>query len=185
MATAAENASTRQSSVSRMTAMVSGNSVSRNRMTGTATQRPATAPNPESIRLSTRNCVINRPRPAPSATRSATSRRRTAPRDSSRFARLTQAINRTAADALNSTISDVCVFPASSSRKGATTAVRGVSRCAVTRRPNAAIDSVACCSVTPGLSRATQCTSCHENLNRCCAENDVGVQMSMSRAGMK
>ena len=162
MAIAAENVSTRQSSVSRTAAMVSGTSVSRNRMTGIASASPAMAPSPASTRLSIRNCVINRPRPAPSAARTATSRRRTAPRDISRFARLTHAISRIAADAPSSTISDVCVLPASSSRNGVTTAERGRGRCcAVTRRLNAAIASRACSSVTPGLSRATQCTSCH------------------------
>ena len=58
MAIAAENASTRQSSVSRTAAMVSGTSVSRNRMTGMASASPAMAPSPASTRLSIRNCVI-------------------------------------------------------------------------------------------------------------------------------
>ena len=109
-----------------------------------ASASPAIAPSPASTRLSIRNCAINLPRPAPSAARTATSRRRTAPRDSSRFARLTHAISRTAADAPSSTISDVCVLPASSSRKGVTTAERGgLTCCADTRRLNAAIDSLA------------------------------------------
>ena len=125
MAITAENASTRQSSVSCTAAMVSGTSVSRNRMAGMASARPATAPSPASTRLSMRNCAISLPRPAPSAARTATSRRRAAPRDISRFARLTHAISRTAADAQSSTISDVWVLPASSSRSGVTTAARG------------------------------------------------------------
>ena len=166
--------------------MVSGTSVSRNRITGMASTSPAMAPPPASTRLSTRNCAINRPRPAPSAARTATSRWRTAQRDISKFARLTHAISRTAADALSSTMSDVCVLPASSSRRGVTTAARGRSTWgADTRRLKAAIDSLACCSVTPGLSRATQCTSCHPKCPRNSAENEVGIQRSISRAGMK
>ena len=45
-AIAAENASTRQSSVSRTAAIVSGTSVSRNRITGMASASPASAPQP-------------------------------------------------------------------------------------------------------------------------------------------
>ena len=120
MAAPAENASTRQSSASLTVPMVSGTSVSRNRIAGTASASPATAPSPASTRLSVRNCAASLPRPAPSAARTATSRPRAAPRDISRFARLTHAISRSAADAHSNTISAVCVLPAISSRNGAT-----------------------------------------------------------------
>jgi hypothetical protein len=57
----------RQSRVRCTAAIVSGTSVSRNRMTGSAITRPASAPNTASTKLSSRNCRINRPRPAPIA----------------------------------------------------------------------------------------------------------------------
>ena len=79
--------------------MVSGTTVSRNRIAGTAIASPAAAPSPASTRLSVRNCATSRPRPAPSAVRTATSRPRTAPRDISRFARLTHPMSSRAADA--------------------------------------------------------------------------------------
>ena len=121
MATPAENASTRQSSASRTVPMVSGTSISRNRIAGTASATPATAPSAASTRLSVRNCAISLPRPAPSAARTATSRPRAVPRDISRFARLTHAISSSAADAHSNTMSAVCVLPAISSRNGFTT----------------------------------------------------------------
>ena len=152
MATPAENASTRQSSVSRTAPMVSGTSVSRNRIAGRASASPATAPSPASTRLSVRNCAISLPRPAPSAARTATSRPRAAPRDISRFARLTHAISSSAADAHSSTISAVCVLPASSSRSGVTITECGPRKSfAVTCRLNAAIDSLACSQRHAGL----------------------------------
>ena len=121
IATAAENASTRQSSVRRAAPMASGTSRSRNRMAGRASASPASVPSAASTRLSVRNWQTSLPRPAPSAARTATSRPRAAPRDSSRFVRLTQAISSSATDALSSRISAVCVLPAISSRSGVTT----------------------------------------------------------------
>ena len=79
--------------------MVSGTSLSRNRIAGIASARPPSVPKPASTRLSVSNCATSRPRLAPSAVRTATSRPRAAPRDSSRFARLTQAMSNSAADA--------------------------------------------------------------------------------------
>ena len=163
MAIAAENASTRQSSVSRTAAMVSGTSVSRNRMTGMASASPAMAPSPASTRLSVRNCAISRPRPAPSAARTATSRRRTAPRDISRFARLTHAISRTAADAHEQHDQRRLrlarqLFPQRRHDRRARTARRAAPTPAGSTPPSIPWPAA---SVTPGLSRATQCTSCH------------------------
>ena len=109
IAAAAENASTRQSSVRRAAPMASGTSRSRNRIAGRASASPASVPSAASTRLSVRNWATSLPRPAPSAARTATSRPRAAPRDSSRFVRLTQAINSSAADALSSRISAVRV----------------------------------------------------------------------------
>ena len=149
MAAAAEKASTRQSSVSRTAPIVSGTSLTRNRIVGMASTSPATAPSPASTRLSVRNCATSLPRPAPSAERTATSRPRAAPRDISRLARLTQAINSSAADAPSSASSAVCVLPVISSRNGFTITECGPRKSfAVTCRLNAAIDSLARCSVT-------------------------------------
>ena len=100
--------------------MASGTSRSRNRIAGRASASPASVPNAASTRLSVRNCATSLPRPAPSAARTATSRPRAAPRDSSRFVRLTQAISSSAADAHSSRISAVRVLPAISSRRGVT-----------------------------------------------------------------
>ena len=186
MATAAENASTRQSMVSRIPRMVSGTSVSRNRIAGSASASAATAPSPESTRLSVRNCAISRPRPAPSAVRTATSRPRAAPRDIRRFARLTQAISRRAADADSRTTSAVCVLPISSSRSGTTIAAWGRRLSfAVICRVNAAISAFARSSGMSGFNRATTCASCHPKFLRLPGDHDGGTQMSMSRAGMK
>ena len=134
MAIAADTAKTRQSSVRCTAAIVCGTNVSRNRMTGMASASPARAPNPASTRLSIRNCVINRPGPAPNAARTATSRLRTAPRASSKLARLTHAINRTAPAAPRSTMRDMYVLPANSSRSGVTTAERASGTCCADRR---------------------------------------------------
>ena len=125
--------------------------------------------------------------PAPSATRTATSRPRATPRDSRRFARLTHAISSSAADAHSKRTSAVCVLPVRSSRNGVTITEWGPveSFAAVTCRLNAAIDSLACSSVTAGLSRATTCSSCHPKLLSIQAGNEAGIQMSMSRAGRK
>ena len=162
IAIAAENASTRQSSVSRTAAMVSGTSVSRNRMTGMASARPATAPNPASIRLSTRNCVINRPRPAPSAART---RHFAASHDAARQQQIRQIDagdqqhrRRRAQQHDQRRLR----LPRQFLTQGRHDGRRAACRDARSRAgSSAAIDSVACCSVTPGLSRATQCTSCH------------------------
>ena len=133
-----------------------------------------------------RNCAISLPRPAPSAVRTATSLPRAAPRDISRFARLTHAISSSAADAHSNTISAVCVLPAISSRRGFTTTECGPRKSfAVTCRLKAAIDCLACSSVMPGLSRATICELCHPKFVRIQGGNEAGIQMSMSREGMK
>ena len=82
----------------------------------------ATAPPTNaSRRLSTRNCRISLARDAPSATRTAISRCRTAARASSRFARLAQVISRTHATAPSSTnMARRTSLPTTRSRNGTT-----------------------------------------------------------------
>ena len=70
-----------------------------------AIRRPAAAPAAASIALSTSSWRTIRPRPAPIARRSAISRVRVAPRASSRFATLTQAIRRTSVTSASATVS--------------------------------------------------------------------------------
>ena len=60
-----------------------------------ATASPRSAPSVDSSKLSVSSCRMTRPRAAPSATRIAISRRRTAARASSRFATFAQAISST------------------------------------------------------------------------------------------
>ena len=180
------NASTRQSSVRRAAPIASGTNCSRNRMAGTASASPTTAPSPARTRLSVRNCAMSLPRPAPRAARTATSRPRAAPRDNSRFARLTQAISSNAADAHKRTINAVWVLPAISSRSGIMVTECGPRKSfAVTCMLSAAMDSRACSSVTPGLRRATIWASCQVKFPRKPGGNDAGTHMSISREGMK
>ena len=47
------------------------------------------------------------------------------------------------------------------------------------------MDCLACSSVTPAFSRATICASCHVKFVRIQGGNEAGIQMSMSREGMK
>ena len=68
------------------------------RMAAAAKASPAAHPARPSTRLSVRSWRTIRPRPAPSAARTAISRDRAAPRASSRFATLTQAISSTQSD---------------------------------------------------------------------------------------
>ena len=60
-----------------------------------------------------------------------------------------------------------------------------MSTAADTRRFSAAIASCAWRSVTPAFSRATVCTSCHPKFRNLAGVKLVGIQTSMSRAGMK
>jgi hypothetical protein len=62
-----------------------------------ARTRPSVPPMRARIELSVRSCLTSRPRPAPSATRTAISRSRRDIRDSDRLATFAQAINRTRA----------------------------------------------------------------------------------------
>ena len=99
---------------------------------------------------------------------------------------MTQAISSSVTDALRSRISAVCVLPAISSRSGTTMTECGPRKSfAVICRLNAAIDCRACSSVTPGFSRATIWASCQVKLRRIHGGNDAGIQMSVSREGMK
>ena len=110
-ATAAENASTRQSSVRPAAPMASGTSRSRNRIAGSASASPGKRTQRGEHQAFGQELGDQPAAPAPRAARTATSRSRAAPRDSRRFVRLTQAINSSATDALNSKISAVVFFP--------------------------------------------------------------------------
>ena len=79
---------------------------------------PSAPPAADSITLSTTSCRTIATRPAPSDVRIAISRRRAAPLARSRLATLKQAIDSSTPTAPNSTSSDVCTRPVSSSRSG-------------------------------------------------------------------
>ena len=78
----------------------------RTRVPASATARLAAPPRMASTRLSVTRSLTSRPRPAPSASRTAISCRRAIARARSRLARFTQAISRTMATAPNNTSSE-------------------------------------------------------------------------------
>ena len=126
-----------------------------------ASARPAAPPAADSTRLSVRSCRTSRERLPPSAARIVSSRWRAAPRESSRFAMLAQAMSSTRATALASTRiagRTVSVRSSTSGRARTTTAPprpkknsvdggRGMLRAAAV--PSAS----ACSGVAPGRSR--------------------------------
>ena len=87
-----------------------------------ASTRPAPADTAASSRLSVINCATIRPRPAPSAARTASSLARPVARAISRFATFAHAINNTRPTAPNSSISVGLESPTSCSRSGTTAA---------------------------------------------------------------
>ena len=78
----------------------------------------------ESTRLSANTWPAMRPRPAPSAARSASSPRRLSPRISNRLATLALAISRTSATAPKSAIIVPRTSPITTSEKGRTTMLK-------------------------------------------------------------
>ena len=82
------------------------------RVATSAMPRPSSAPRPHSSRLSVIACASSRPRPAPSATRTAISCRRLAARASCRLARLAQTISITTPTAASSSSIAVRRWPA-------------------------------------------------------------------------
>src|SRR5581483_9146601 len=121
-----------------------------------ASNTPQTPPATASSRLSVSNCRMTRQRPAPSATRTAISRRRTAPRASSRPATLTHATASTQPTAPSSTKSGRRKSPVSSRMAGMTRApvyllVSGY--CARNAAVIASSSACACPGVTLGFNR--------------------------------
>jgi hypothetical protein len=102
------NATTRGSTPTSGTGSTFGGSVDSSQLTAhVAPSRPSTPPMPESTTLSTRSCRIRRPRPAPSAARTAISLWRSSARASSRFATFALTIRSTHTTAPSSTSSAV------------------------------------------------------------------------------
>ena len=187
MAAPTENASTRQSSVSRTGPMVSGTSVSRNRMAGTASASPG-----EGAESGEHEVFGQKLRDQSSASRPERRANRHLPA-AHRAARHQQIRQIDAGDQQErrrraQQYHQRClrlageVFP----QRRHDRPNGGLWKSfAVTCRLNAAIDSFACSRLTPGFSRATTSASCHEKFLRIQAGNDDGIQMAMSRAGMK
>src|SRR5499427_5130280 len=110
------------------------------------------------VQLSANSCATNRDRPAPSATRTAISRRRPSDLANNRFATLTHAINNTTVTAASISSSAGLVVPTSASRKDRAKysddwLLRGYSSASLSESDRSS--TVACSSVTPGLSLAT------------------------------
>jgi hypothetical protein len=150
------------------------------RVPAIATANPSAPPSTDSSRLSDSTWPIRLRALAPSARRTAISRRRTIARASSRLATFAQPISRTAAAAATSIIKSESAEPTMSSRSG----VRRVrhfefergyrcSDCAATRLRS--FDASA--SVTPGFSRPIAFMKCALRIG-CFGSNHVGVQAS-------
>ena len=103
---ASENASTRTSgdSSSETGIFAGSGSCSSAAVAATTTAKPPAAPRRNSTRISVRSCRSSRPRPAPSAARTAISRRRAVYRAESIAATFTPAISSTSAAAPSSTL---------------------------------------------------------------------------------
>src|ERR1051325_2012008 len=115
-----------------------------------ASKAASVPPAAASIRLSARSCLTSRPRPAPSAARSANSRVREAARASSRLATLAQAINKTNPTAPNSIHSIRRTFSTSRSLSQTSRIVpRSIDGWAAEYcRLSTSISTLACCRVT-------------------------------------
>ena len=129
--------------------------------TATASARPATPPASDSIRLSVSIWRSSRPRSAPSAVRSPSSRCRTVLRASSRFATLTQAISSTRTTAPERTMSAglIGLDRERVNRQDDDRPPRIQPRrlLLALRRDAWPCRPTACVSVTPSRSRATAC----------------------------
>jgi hypothetical protein len=129
--------------------------------------------------------MTRRARLAPSAERTAISRRRPRPRARSSPARFAQAISRTHPAAPISTSSSIRVLPTVSSRMGTTTApifwlLSGYS--VANWRAIAFMSSRAWASETPGLRRATTFRKCELRSPSLAGERWIGIQKSISRS---
>ena len=133
--------------------------VSSARMPRTPSTSPIAPPITDSATLSVSSCRMIRPRPAPMAARSATSRLRAVARTSSRFATLAQAISRTNATAAlrissvgRAFLTNTCCIRSTLKPLFVPQRLSGTSR--GIRRADSFSRACACSSVTPGLSRA-------------------------------
>jgi hypothetical protein len=120
---------------------------------------PSTPPRSASVPLSVRSWRTRRPRPAPSALRTASSRVRAEPRTSSRLATLTQAIRRRSPTAATAAHTVARASPVTSSGRGVRTGFIPRSaggRCGSVERRNAAASSRARRAATPGRRRPTR-----------------------------
>ena len=122
METAAVNSSTGAFRANPFPAICSGTKFWNTLQQSRPTSSPARPPPTESKRLSVSNCAPICPRLAPSAIRTAISRRRPAARAKSRFARFEQAMSSTSTAAICNTHKPVAVSPANCSCRGTTTA---------------------------------------------------------------
>ena len=121
---------------------------------------PAAAPMKASIRLSVRSCRTRRTRPAPSARRTPNSLCLAVARASSRLATFAQTINSTtphtairiSSGASSRVCAPECAFQMGSSVAPTPALVSGCSLASCSAR--AETSAFACCSVTPGFSRA-------------------------------
>ncbi len=138
--------------------MSAGLSATRRSVSQRASSSPSPPPRRESRTLSVMSWRMMRRRVAPSATRSANSRRRATERAKSRLATLAEATSRTKPTAPSSMKSAGRMLPKTSSSRDETLAPRSafVSGCCSARRAAmASISACACASVTPGFRRAT------------------------------
>ena len=132
-------------------------SVTSTLVTASAMKTAATLAASASTMLSVRNCVKRRPRPAPRAVRTATSRFRPSARTSSRFATLAQAISKTIATAPSKVSTPVRERPTTASVSGIIGTVRSGFDCrsGSMRRQWRAVPLAAASIVTPGFTRPT------------------------------
>ena len=143
---------------------------------------PHTPPMAASTRFSVSSCRTSRPRPAPSAARSDSSRRREVERASCRLAMLAQAMSRISATKPSRMSSVGRVFPTRYSRSGTTDAptpalVAGNS--AASARAMAERSACACARVAPGLSMPTAQKAGLSRVNQLALGADVtGSQIS-------
>ena len=120
-------------------------------------------------------------RPAPSAARSANSPRRFATSATVRLARFATAINASASTAMNNVTSAGRAVPNCAVRMVVVWTVQPPRVCGAslpTSRISRFSSAVNCAGVTPGFSRATDCTKVAVGRNRCPSDNASGVHRS-------
>ena len=145
-----------------------------------ASSSPPNPPASERTRLSASNWRTSRPRPAPSAARTASSRWRAVARASRRLATFAQAMRSTKATAPASTKSAGRMSPVSCCRSGTTFDVHPVLKSGnicVRLAETCVISACACSTAMPGLRRPTTVSDRPRGV-RDCAVNPIGSQTS-------